>query len=127
MFSIIHSRRSASTIGVFVARNPDNNPANNRLANLRSLCQRCHLLHDLPFHRVQRWLTFRRRWSVGDLFLGLYEVRMSLPLFSEPGKMLAGMIIRGGPRDSWRSAQVPMAARMQSPSAVQLPLISMGR
>jgi hypothetical protein len=94
---------------VLAAAHLDNNPANSRLANLRGLCQRCHLLHDLPYHRVQRWLTFRRRWAVGDLFLGLYEVQMSLPLFSKPDRMLAGVIIPGGPWDSLRSAQVPMA------------------
>jgi hypothetical protein len=32
----------------------DSIPTNNRLANLCSLCQRCHLLDDLQFHRVQR-------------------------------------------------------------------------
>jgi hypothetical protein len=111
---------------VLAAAHLDNNPANNRLANLRGLCQRCHLLHDLPFHRVQRWLTFRRRWAVGDLFLGLYELQMSLPLFSKPGQMLAGMMIRGGARDSWTSAQMPIAARLHGPSAVRLPLISSG-
>jgi len=94
---------------------------------VRGLCQRCHLLHDLPFDRVQRWLTFRRRWAVGDLFLGLYEMQMSLPLFSRSGLEQAVMMIRGGRRDSWRSAQVPMAARTQNPLALQLPLISMGR
>ena len=95
---------------VLAAAHLDNNPANSRFANLRSLCQRCHLLHDLPFHRVQRWLTFRRRRAVGDLFLGLYEMQMSLPLFSKPGQMLAGMMIRSVPRDSWTSAQMPIAA-----------------
>jgi hypothetical protein len=110
---------------VLAAAHLDNNPANSRLANLRGLCQRCHLLHDLPFHRVQRWLTFRRRWAVGDLFLGLYEMQMSLPPFATPDLEQAMMMIRGGPRDSWRSAQMQMATRMHSPSAVQLPLMSM--
>jgi hypothetical protein len=109
---------------VLAAAHLDNNPANSRLANLRGLCQRCHLLHDLPYHRVQRWLTFRRRWAVGDLFLGLYEMQMSLPPFAKPDFEQAMMMIRSGPRDTWRSAQMPIAARMHSPSAVQLPLIS---
>jgi hypothetical protein len=47
---------------------------NNRLRNLRSLCQRCHVLHDVPHHTRQRWLTYRRRWAAGDLFLGPYAV-----------------------------------------------------
>jgi hypothetical protein len=42
------------------------------LRNLKSLCQRCHLLHDQPYHRAQRWITFRRRYATGDLFLGFY-------------------------------------------------------
>jgi hypothetical protein len=31
---------------VLRAAHLDNNPANNQLANLRSFCQRCHMLHD---------------------------------------------------------------------------------
>jgi hypothetical protein len=50
----------------------DSDPTNNRLKNLRALCQRCHMLHDRPHHLVQRWITYRRRLAVGDLFLGLY-------------------------------------------------------
>jgi hypothetical protein len=58
---------------VLAAAHLDSNPANNRLANLRSLCQRCHMLHDRPFHLAQRWLTYRRRRAIGDLFLGRYD------------------------------------------------------
>ena len=43
-----------------------------RLANLKSLCQRCHMLHDRPHHLRQRWITYRRRYALGDLFLGPY-------------------------------------------------------
>jgi hypothetical protein len=50
----------------------DHDPSHNRLRNLKSLCQRCHLLHDRPYHRAQRWITFRRRHATGDLFLGFY-------------------------------------------------------
>src|SRR5689334_3588174 len=35
-------------------------------------CQRCHMLQDRPFHLLQRWLTYRRRWAIGDLFLGSF-------------------------------------------------------
>lgn len=58
---------------VLAAAHLDNDPANNRLSNLKGLCQRCHMLHDRPFHLAQRWLTYRRRWAVGDLFLGRYS------------------------------------------------------
>jgi hypothetical protein len=34
--------------------------------------QRCHLIHDRPRHLRQRWLTCRRRYALGDLFLGIY-------------------------------------------------------
>jgi hypothetical protein len=112
---------------VLAAAHLDNNPASNRLANLRSLCQRCHLLQDLPFHRVQRWLTYRRRWAVSDLFLGLYEMQLSLSLFRKPGLMQAAMTTRSGPLDSWRLAQLSMAARMPSPSALELQLRRKGR
>jgi hypothetical protein len=50
----------------------DSDPTNNRLRNLRALCQRCHMLHDRQHHLVQRWLTYRRRLAIGDLFLGSY-------------------------------------------------------
>jgi hypothetical protein len=57
---------------VLAAAHLDHDPSHNRLRNLRSLCQRCHLLHDQPYHRAQRWITFRRRYATGDLFLGNY-------------------------------------------------------
>ena len=50
----------------------DSDPTNNRRNNLRALCQRCHMLHDRPHHLAQRWITYRRRSAVGDLFLGPY-------------------------------------------------------
>jgi hypothetical protein len=64
---------------VLAAAHLDNNPANNRLANLRGLCQRCHMLHDRPFHLAQRWLTYRRRWAIGDLFFGRYGIQPPSP------------------------------------------------
>jgi hypothetical protein len=64
---------------VLAAAHLDNDPANNRLTNLRGLCQRCHMLHDRPFHLIQRWLTHRRRWAIGDLFLGLFIRQTPLP------------------------------------------------
>jgi hypothetical protein len=60
---------------VLAAAHLDNDPTNSRLANLRGLCQRCHMLHDRPFHLAQRWLTYRRRWAIGDLFFGRYGIQ----------------------------------------------------
>jgi hypothetical protein len=42
---------------VLAAAHLDSDPTNNRLKNLRALCQRCHMLHDRPHHLVQRWIT----------------------------------------------------------------------
>ena len=58
---------------VLAAAHLDSDPTNNRLKNLRALCQRCHMLHDRPQHLAQRWITYRRRSAVGDLFLGPYQ------------------------------------------------------
>jgi hypothetical protein len=51
----------------------DHDPSNSRWRNLKSLCQRCHLIHDRPYHLAQRWITYRRRYADGDLFLGFYR------------------------------------------------------
>jgi hypothetical protein len=48
-------------------------PENNRLRNLRSLCQRCHMIHGRNYHLAQRWITYRLRYAVGDIFLGPYR------------------------------------------------------
>jgi hypothetical protein len=58
---------------VLAAAHLDHNPSYNRLRNLRSLCQRCHMLHDRPYHLAQRWITYRLRYAAGDLFLGMYR------------------------------------------------------
>jgi hypothetical protein len=57
----------------------DHDPANNRLGNLRSLCQRCHLIHDRPQHLAPRRITYLLRRALGDLFLGPYSVRLVAP------------------------------------------------
>jgi hypothetical protein len=58
---------------MLAAAHLDHDPANNRLRNLKSLCQRCHMLHDRRHHLMQRWFTYRRRYAVGDLFMGFYR------------------------------------------------------
>jgi hypothetical protein len=50
----------------------DHDVANSDPSNLKCLCQRCHMIHDRPHHLAQRWLTYRMRWAIGDLFLGPY-------------------------------------------------------
>lgn len=51
----------------------DHDPTNNQLRNLKALCQRCHMLQDREEHRRRRWVTYRMRRAVGNLFLGPYE------------------------------------------------------
>jgi hypothetical protein len=51
----------------------DQDPANREPDNLRALCQRRHLSHDLDYHLARRWITCRRRHAGGDLFLDAYS------------------------------------------------------
>ena len=57
---------------VLAAAHLDHDPTNNRLRNLKSLCQRCHLIHDRPQHLARRRITYLLRRALGDLFLGPY-------------------------------------------------------
>ena len=58
---------------VLASAHLNHDPGDNRPRNLAALCQRCHLAHDRPEHRRQRWTTLFRRRALGDLFLGLYR------------------------------------------------------
>ena len=69
---LVDAMRMRTTRVVLAAAHLDGDPTNNRLANLKSLCQRCHMLHDRPHHLAQRWITYRRRYALGDLFFGPY-------------------------------------------------------
>ncbi len=57
---------------VLAAAHLDHDPAHNDPRNLKSMCQRCYMLHDRLHHLAQRWITYRRRYALGDLFLGVY-------------------------------------------------------
>jgi hypothetical protein len=84
---------------ILAAAHLDHDPSNNRLRNLKSLCQRCHLIHDLPHHLARRRITYLLRRALGDLFLGPYSVCFGLqkpasPLASwrpMPGVTIAGV------------------------------------
>ena len=67
-----HFDRLRVTRVILAAAHLDHDPMNSAPSNLKSLCQRCHMLHDRPYHLAQRWLTYRMRWAIGDLFLGRY-------------------------------------------------------
>lgn len=69
---------------ILAAAHLDNNPAHNEDSNWAAYCQRCHLLHDAPYHRRQRRITYMRRHAIADLFLGDYE---QLPLKLALGKV----------------------------------------
>jgi hypothetical protein len=63
---------------VLAAAHLDHDPSNNRLRNLKSLCQRCHIIHDRPHHLAQRRITYLLRRALGDLFLGPYPPHCGL-------------------------------------------------
>jgi hypothetical protein len=69
---LMEAIRLRMTRVVLAAAHLDSDPTNNQRKNLRALCQRCHMLHDQPHHLAQRWITYRRRQALGDLFLGPY-------------------------------------------------------
>ena len=69
---LVETTRFRMTRVVLAAAHLDGDPTNNRMTNLRALCQRCHMLQDRPQHLAQRWITYRRRRALGDLFLGSY-------------------------------------------------------
>jgi hypothetical protein len=70
---IAEAARMRQTRVVLAAAHLDHNPSNNRLKNLRGLCQRCHLMHDRPHHLARRRITYLLRRALGDLFLGPYS------------------------------------------------------
>jgi len=80
---------------VLAAAHLDHDPSHNRWRNLKSLCQRCHLLHDRPYHLAQRWITHRHRYAAGDLFLGFYRA-----------SHVTDDAVRGAPDEEIRSASV---------------------
>jgi hypothetical protein len=69
---------------ILAAAHLDHDPGNNRLRNLKSLCQRCHMIHDRPHHLAQRRITYLLRRALGDLF--------SRPLSHRSGDGLNGKI-----------------------------------
>jgi hypothetical protein len=81
---LVEATRLRTTRVVLAAAHLDSNPRNNRLRNLRALCQRCHMLHDRPRHLAQRWITYRRRLAIGDLFLGSYPVLIATLISNRP-------------------------------------------
>lgn len=69
---LIESIGTRSWMVRLAAAHLDHRPQNCRVRNLRAFCQRCHLMHDRPYHLARRRITYRRRYAVGDLFEGMY-------------------------------------------------------
>lgn len=84
----IDSMRSESDLRLFKHKAPflikivltvghlDQNPGNNDPANLRCMCQRCHLNFDRSFNLKKRRVTWQRKWeeriaATGQLGLGI--------------------------------------------------------
>ena len=68
----LEADRVRTTRVVLATAHLDHDPTNNRLRNLRALCQRCHLIRDRDEHRRRRRITIQKRKAIGDLFLGPY-------------------------------------------------------
>ena len=71
---LVETAQMRHTRVVLAAAHLDHDPRNNRLRNLKSLCQRCHMIHDRPYHLAQRRITYLLRRALGDLFLGPYSI-----------------------------------------------------
>ncbi len=69
---------------ILAAAHLDHDPGNNRQRNLKSLCQRCHMMHDRTHHLARRRITYLLRRALGDLFLGPYSARSTLAEAGQP-------------------------------------------
>ena len=78
---LIETAQIRYTRVILAAAHLDHDPRNNRLRNLKSLCQRCHIMHDRPYHLVQRRITYLLRRALGDLFLGPYSAYSAVQTF----------------------------------------------
>ena len=101
---------------VLAAAHRNHDPTRSGQRYLRAWCQRCHLTHDRAWHLLQRWITYRLRYAMADLFLGPYR-------HGPPGAALLAEILasiaerlahpkeaeprRHGP-DVWARAQLPL-------------------
>ena len=74
---LVETAQIRHTRVVLAAAHLDHNPRNNRRRNLKSLCQRCHMIHDQPHHLTQRRITYLLRRALGDLFLGPYSGQLN--------------------------------------------------
>ena len=59
-----------ASLVVLTVAHLDHQPENCDPANLRAMCQRCHLTYDAILHRQNATKTRRARMASGDLFEG---------------------------------------------------------
>ena len=104
----VHMRQ---TRVILAAAHLDHDPRNNRLRNLKSLCQRCHLIHDRPHHLACRRITYLLRRALGDLFLGPYsacsvldEAMQPWPDHTESRQGLSKVVLTGRHPQAYRVA-----------------------
>lgn len=69
---LIDVTQARTTRVILAAAHLNHQPECRRLRSLKAFCQRCHLNFDRPFHLSQRWITYRARYAIGDLFVGSY-------------------------------------------------------
>jgi len=94
---LVETAELRQTRVVLAAAHLDHDPRNNRQRNLKSLCQRCHMIHDRPHHLAQRRITYLLRRALGDLFLGPYSawlLQKPVPFPGHPNR--AGAINSSG-------------------------------
>ena len=111
--TLVEAIEMRTTRVILAAAHIDNDPANNRLRNLRSLCQRCHLIHDRSYHLAQRWITYRLRYALGDIFLGPYRngadriiLHALIARFALPARSARARRVGPGPHPSASSIQL---------------------
>ena len=83
------------------------------MRNLKSLCQRCHLIHDRSHHMARRRITYLLRRAIGDLFFGLYSACSVLEEARKPLQTEAEG--HNGTSTVTRVGQRPQARRFAAP------------
>ena len=79
---LVETAQIRHTRVVLAAAHLDHNPRNNRRRNLKSLCQRCHMIHDRPHHLAQRRITYLIACSAKGLLL-FRQTAVSMPIKPE--------------------------------------------
>jgi hypothetical protein len=106
---LVETAQIRQTRVILAAAHLDHDPRNNRRRNLKSLCQRCHMIHDRPHHLAQRRITYLLRRALGDLFLGPYSAWWVPPPARFPGRPNGMQGATHASAMAWRTSMVPQA------------------